>query len=143
MAKKGQAAMEFIMTYGWAILVVIVAIAALAYFGVLSPGKYLPEKCVPAAGIGCMSFKATTTGVDLILQNALGKDITVTGINLEDAGCNDTFTTTVVNGESGTFALTCALTAGSKINSDMVITYDEVGGLTGLQNSGTLNAKVQ
>ena len=143
MAKKGQAAMEFIMTYGWAILVVIVAIAALAYFGVLSPGKYLPEKCVPAAGIGCMSFKATTTGVDLILQNALGKDITVTDINLEDAGCNDTFTTTVVNGESATFALTCALTSGSKINSDMVITYDEVGGLTGLQNSGTLNAKVQ
>ena len=27
--------MEFIMTYGWAIIVVLVAIAALTYFGVL------------------------------------------------------------------------------------------------------------
>lgn len=33
MDKKGQAAMEFLMTYGWAILVVLVAIGALAYFG--------------------------------------------------------------------------------------------------------------
>jgi hypothetical protein len=30
-------AMEFLMTYGWAILVVIAAIAALAYFGVIPP----------------------------------------------------------------------------------------------------------
>lgn len=29
------------MTYGWAILVVLAAIAALAYFGVLSPDKFL------------------------------------------------------------------------------------------------------
>ena len=43
--KRGQVALEFIMTYGWAILVVLVAIGALAYFGVLNPGKYLPEKC--------------------------------------------------------------------------------------------------
>ena len=41
--KKGQAAMEFLMTYGWAILVVLAAIAALAYFGVLSPARFLPR----------------------------------------------------------------------------------------------------
>ena len=32
--KKGQAAMEFLMTYGWAILAAIIAIGILAYFGV-------------------------------------------------------------------------------------------------------------
>jgi len=37
--RKGQAAMEFLMTYGWAILVVLVVIGALAYFGVLSPSS--------------------------------------------------------------------------------------------------------
>src|ERR1051325_8340737 len=37
--QKGQAAMEFLFTYGWAILAAIVAIGALAYFGVFSPGK--------------------------------------------------------------------------------------------------------
>jgi hypothetical protein len=143
MAKKGQAAMEFIMTYGWAILVVLVAIAALAYFGVLSPGKYLPEKCMPSAGIGCTSFKATTAGVDFVFQNALGKDIVVTTIETADPACSATFTTTLVNGASGTFNVACSLTAGSKISTDLTITYDEVGGLTGLKNSGTLTTKVQ
>jgi len=44
MNKKGQAAMEFLMTYGWAILVVLLCIGALAYFGVLDPRKYIPEE---------------------------------------------------------------------------------------------------
>ena len=35
-SKKSQATMEFLMTYGWAILIVLTAIAALVYFGVLS-----------------------------------------------------------------------------------------------------------
>jgi len=33
MNKKGQAALEFLMTYGWAFLVILVMIGALAYFG--------------------------------------------------------------------------------------------------------------
>ena len=58
-----QAILEFIMTYvtyGWAILVVLVMIAVLAYFEVLSPERFLPinsyfklspDKCV------CEEFK--------------------------------------------------------------------------------------
>jgi len=42
---KSQAALEFLTTYAWAFLVIIITIAALAYFGVLSPSKLLPERC--------------------------------------------------------------------------------------------------
>lgn len=61
--RKGQAAMEFLMTYGWAILVVLVAIGALAYFGVLSPAQFLPEKCTLSSGSGlfCDDFSISTT----------------------------------------------------------------------------------
>jgi len=52
--KKGQAALEFLMTYGWAILVVLAAIGALAYFGVLDPGAYLPSKCIATPGLSCV-----------------------------------------------------------------------------------------
>lgn len=38
--KKGQAVMEFLMTYGWAILAAIISIAVLAYFGFFNPGRY-------------------------------------------------------------------------------------------------------
>ena len=63
MDKRAQAAMEFLMTYGWAILVVLVAIGALAYFGVLSPEKFLPSSCSLPSGLGCIDHKATATGL--------------------------------------------------------------------------------
>jgi hypothetical protein len=144
MSKKAQAAMEFIMTYGWAILVVLVAIAALAYFGVLSPGQFLPERCQLPAGLYCKSFKVTTSGIQLIIQNTMGKEINLTGINVTDAtGCaNSSVNTYLTNGGEATFTLGCTLTSGQKLNSDVVITYNEVDGLTGFQTSGVLTKKV-
>ena len=59
MHKKSQAAMEFLMTYGWAILVVLVAIGALAYFGVLSPCSQLLILAVDSPVI----FAASTKGI--------------------------------------------------------------------------------
>jgi len=135
--KKGQAAMEFLMTYGWAILVVLVAIGALAYFGVLNPDKLLPNQCRLAQGLYCKSYKAQTTGVTILMTNSLGKDITVTAVSLPDASCNDTMSVAIANDVDAQLDVACTLTQGAKIKSDIVITYDEVGGLTGMTNSGS------
>ncbi|MFO8015818.1 MAG: hypothetical protein R6U32_01805 [Candidatus Woesearchaeota archaeon] len=56
MRKKSQAAMEFLLTYGWAILVVLVVIGALAYFGVLDPSKLFPDKCYFGAFGACEDY---------------------------------------------------------------------------------------
>ncbi len=61
MFKKAQAAMEFLMTYGWAILVVLVVIGALAYFGVLSPATLLPEKCTLPIQLNCNNHQVSGT----------------------------------------------------------------------------------
>jgi len=66
--KKSQAALEFLMTYGWAIMVAMIAIGALAYYGVLSPDKFVPEKCVLEAGIACTDFKVQEDSVVLSLR---------------------------------------------------------------------------
>ena len=42
MRVKGQTAMEYLMTYGWAILIVIVVIAALYSMGVFTPSGGVP-----------------------------------------------------------------------------------------------------
>jgi len=44
MNKKGQAALEFLTTYGWAFLVILIMIGALSYFGVLNPSMYSKSK---------------------------------------------------------------------------------------------------
>ena len=81
--RKSQAALEFIMTYGWAILVVLVAIGALAYFGVLSPDRFLPSKCTLQSGIACLDHKATATSLVIYVKNSLGYDLTVDAVKAQ------------------------------------------------------------
>ena len=79
--KKAQGALEFLMTYGWAFLVILIMIGALAYFGVLSPTKFLPERCNFGSQFLCkdylVSSDGTTADITLKLQNNLGQAIYV------------------------------------------------------------------
>ena len=133
------------MTYGWGILVVMIAIGALAYFGVLDPNKILPDKCTLGQGLYCKSHKAETTGITMMITNSLGKDITITGVDLPDtaAGCTATgLSTSIANDADAQLTVSCNLTTGSKVKSDIIITYDELGGLTGMANTGTFVSSV-
>jgi len=56
--RKAQAALEFLTTYGWAFLVILVMIGALAYFGVLNPDRFLPKRC----NFG-QEFRCTDSGI--------------------------------------------------------------------------------
>lgn len=77
--KKAQAALEFLMTYGWAILVVLAAIGALAYFGVLSPSNFLPDQCTATSGIGCVGKPSiSASAVAFTVTNGIGQTISVT-----------------------------------------------------------------
>ena len=108
--KRGQAAMEFLMTYGWALLVVLVAIGALAFFGVLNPGQFLPETCTIMPGLSCNDFKVSTAGgvptngqIQLVIQNGLGKDLK--DINLTATDCTDSSAAAILtDGKDATFS---------------------------------------
>ena len=148
--KRGQAAMEFLMTYGWAILVVLVAIGALAYFGVLSPGNYLPSSCTIAPGIGCDDFKITATGAQVILRNGLGEDLTTVDVAI--AGCtdsaeadgDDTWTDGEVLGGADGIVLTLCTNgvAGARFKSDVTITYTSASGISHTE-TGSITTDVE
>ncbi len=134
--KKGQAALEFLMTYGWAILVVLIAIGALAYFGVLRPERLLPEKCIVATGSGlyCDDYSVSDTGdVTLRLKNMLADSVNVTRVNLVITGetCTDwTGSTEIASDATSDFIVTCAtLTSGDKIKAEIAISFSKVDGL--------------
>lgn len=131
--KKGQAAMEFLMTYGWAILVVLVAIGALAYFGVLSPSRFLPESCTLMPGMSCDAAKvapdANGTDVTIIARNGMGADLTGVTLTLVGDGtaCVGDASNTVATWQDGaqeTFTIDCATEpSGSSFKSDVTIAY--------------------
>ena len=81
--KRAQGALEFLMTYGWAFLVILIMIGALAYFGVLNPTKFLPERCQFGSQMACKDYKMSNAGpINLRLQNNIGNSIAIEGTSV-------------------------------------------------------------
>ena len=123
--KKAQAAMEFLMTYGWAILVVLAAIGALAYFGMLSPDRFLPEKCTLPSGIACLDFRYSGTAIEMAIQNGAGFDMSGISVMVNGTGCDGADSTTaptLTNGQQATYVVTCSPNSG-KFKGDVTFSY--------------------
>jgi len=45
MEKRGQSALEYLMTYGWALIVLVIVVAALFFLGILNPSTYQGKTC--------------------------------------------------------------------------------------------------
>ena len=54
---KAQVAMEYIVTYGWALVAVMVLVAGLSFFGIFRPEDTLPEDCYISTEIECQDFR--------------------------------------------------------------------------------------
>jgi hypothetical protein len=156
MMRKGQAAMEFLMTYGWAILVVLVAIGALAYFGVLSPAKFLPNSCTISPGIGCGEFKATAaaaSNVQIYVQNGMGSALSVSALTLTPTSGTCALVTpaalpvTLNDGASQNTVWTCsgigATSAGARFKGDLAMTYTKTGETLSHSVAGTVVTVVE
>ena len=144
-SRASQAAMEFLMTYGWAILVVLVAVGALAYFGVLSPDKFLPAKCTLQAGIGCIDHKATSAALNVVLQNSLGYDLTITAIKAKQCTAQTGLLASFPNGGIYNANMVCDNTLSTKYNGQFNVTYTtpvDAGGLTHT-NVGQVTTRIE
>jgi membrane-bound inhibitor of C-type lysozyme len=119
--KKGQAAMEFLMTYGWAILIVLVVIGALVSFDILSPDLLLPNKCTLPSGISCVDHKVSSTGISIVLRNSLGYDMSSITVSTENCGTTST-PSTIPNGEKATYTISCS-PSGTKYRGQLNVTY--------------------
>jgi|SRR3989344_5917220 len=75
--ERAQAAMEFMMTYGWAVIGVMIALAALAISGVLSTNLFVPEGCFLPAGIACMDSRINSTNIQIVITNNAGGPLTI------------------------------------------------------------------
>jgi|FLOH01.1.fsa_nt_gi hypothetical protein len=157
---KGQAALEFLTTYGWAFLVILVMIGALAYFGVLDPSRYVSESCQLSGEIGCEAATVSATQFGISLTNNILDDVTVTAINLTDsksgASCGIDNTGLAPSlGLSGSETASTGLVTwepancltslqGEKVNFKLTVTYNKGGSFALDQTAtGTLIATVQ
>ena len=155
MFRKAQAAMEFLMTYGWALLAVLVVIGALAYLGVLDVEILLPERCTFAVPLNCDDQVVEGDKLQMVLLNGGGEGIRVRSIiaeseafKTESSGSADNFKCIwtpvssggsshtgyhlLKNGESQTFALKWSVPADTTFSLD--------GSANGVYQSATSTA---
>lgn len=76
---KGQAAIEYLMTYGWALLVIAVVLVVLISSGVLDPSSNIKESCVFPPQVSCVmqyaAVKSNNVEYKVRLANNFGYDV--------------------------------------------------------------------
>ncbi len=85
--KKAQAAVEFLVTYGWALLALIAVIGVLAYAGLGDLTSQVPSSCQLGTFFDCVGYFAIEDGSFVFeLKNMHGKDIIITGVGCGFSG---------------------------------------------------------
>ncbi len=104
--EKKAAAMEFLMTYGWAILVALVVMGTVINF--IEPSSILPEKCLvpPGSGLFCDAWSGEAGVIKLHLRNVLAQPLVIGASSYVTDENNNCYTSsgglTISEGESRT-----------------------------------------
>lgn len=143
--KKGQAAIEFLTTYGWAILVLLIVLAVLFTSGILSPNYLVSEECDFGTNMPC-SFalfnQVGSTKLSLRLFNGFAYKIQVNGVQLQTQDGTQTFSwnggSFPVDLESGQNVTLTGTLSGSAIPESSIKRF--VGNLTYVSCAPEINA---
>jgi hypothetical protein len=159
--RHGQAALEYLITYGWGFLVIIIVVGALAYFGLFSPSRYIPSRCDFGTQLECADYKLDSSAGRIYVQfrNNFGDDIRVTAVYLFDdaaaktcpgGSCSAPSSNFVIGkgNVSGVITLTpssiALLNEGDKVSVPMTITFQRASPAGPLHNvTGEIFATVQ
>ncbi|MCL5440417.1 MAG: hypothetical protein M1448_00840 [Candidatus Marsarchaeota archaeon] len=76
MRAKAQSAMEYLMTYGWAILIIAVVLGALFSLGIFSGSSLLGTTCIASSGYLCQNpiLLHGTNTIVVTLGQSTGQD---------------------------------------------------------------------
>jgi len=87
-SKKGQAAAEYLVTYGWALLLLVAVIAIILSTGVFNPSYFISEECVLQPDIACTGHQMYRVGGDqnailkIGVENRLGYDMKLANVKI-------------------------------------------------------------
>ena len=154
---KAQSAMEYLMTYGWAILIIAVVLGALFQLGVFNSTSLLGSACIAQSGFYCSNPVLSTSGVlTVTVGQATGTTFTNTYVYFVPSGT--TFSSSDPSAYIGTLnsgqevnvniplgvgsPYPSSYTVGTPLSGYLYLQYTDVYG-TVIQNEiGTVTTKV-
>jgi len=147
MNKRGQSALEYLMTYGWALIVIAIVIGVLIYVTSSSTGGVTCQSQSTALVLKEWAVVAGEDGAGVTLQNATGGTIDASTITAAGSGSfanrettDDTTITpstgNITVGDTFTVTLVDVVDAGNSFSDGTItVSYTTEGGLTA---SGTI-----
>ncbi|MFA6907553.1 MAG: hypothetical protein WC263_01880 [Candidatus Micrarchaeia archaeon] len=144
--KKGQAALDFLMTYGWAIALVVIVAAALFALGVFDVSNFVGTKAAGFSGVAVQGWQMSGTTLAVKLTNQVGQKINITGVSAT-IGTSTVANMTVMElstGEtSGAIGITGlpSQTSGAGYQAKMTINYTDLNSGFLASTTGTLTGK--
>lgn len=130
MKMKAQSAMEYLMTYGWAILIVIIVAAALYALGVFNLGTVVGPTATGFGGMGQPNDWALETGGDFkitMANNKIPSTVTIKTVTatLRGSGTSITYNTSNCTGTETYLTLgTGATTALETACTQAIVPYN-------------------
>ena len=154
---KAQSAMEYLMTYGWAILIVAVVLGALYSLGVFNGAAFLGTSCIAASGFYCTNPTLSTGGVlTVTIGQATGTTFNNAYLYFVPSGAN--FSTsghgisigTLNSGQQVTASILlptgspypAAYTLGTPLSGYLYLQFTDIYGITEVNKIATVLTKV-
>lgn len=158
---KGQTALEYLITYGWAILVILVVLAVLWYYGIFNPARWAGESVTEGSAFKIVDRNlavdaAGAATLSLMVGDKAGTTVILNSISVGSGDIETTapFTTglpeTIVAGANsavvGGYIIPVTGLSASSVGSfakfTVTFNYDIVGGISGKQDVAQFSIKV-
>ncbi len=89
---RSQSALEYMMTYGWAILIIVIVAGVLYSFGIFNPSASAGTTITGFSGLGSVNAVCLGgTSFTLVLGNSIGQLINITQVNLTSSSTTVTY----------------------------------------------------
>ena len=131
-SKRSQSALEYMMTYGWAILIIVIVAVVLYSMGIFTPSSFLSFSGITGlSGFQPASAACASNGQMIVkLSNSLGYQVSINSINVTtSSGVSVTQpeSATLNPGQTQEFIVfgICPKTSGSSFSDTITVAYTE------------------
>ncbi len=130
--RRSQSALEYMMTYGWAILVIVIVAAVLYSLGIFSPSSSLSTTITGFSNLGTVNAVCLGgTSFTISMGDSTGYPINITQINLTSSSGKTTYSPNILiqpnSIQTVTVPSSSLCSPGARYSVSAVISYLEPG----------------
>ena len=153
--KKGQAALEYLMTYGWAILIVVIIGVALYAMGVFSPGRFTGKSYSGLSEFTVLDWKLADGGTNdslTLIVTPRGHTFNITSVSVTVSGLTMSSTCSInpqLANPDQKVTISCYTNgtdigiAGATYTADVTISYTDVDTNVTHTSTGKLKGTIE